>query len=160
TNQDATFTNVVTQLGELQAQRASYAPQDFCRLFWKTLRPLYVVDPTDADRLGWAPCDLPNEMAFMKQFTEHVMPSLERLQLTEADFARVQAPVLIVHGRLDRSSPYGAGRDWAMRLPYAQLVTVDRAAHVPWIEEPALTLRAIETFLDGAWPETAERITS
>jgi hypothetical protein len=39
-------------------------------------------------------------------------------------------------------------------------VTVDRAAHVPWIEEPALVFGAIETFLDGRWPEMAERVTA
>jgi pimeloyl-ACP methyl ester carboxylesterase len=68
--------------------------------------------------------------------------------------------VLVIHGRKDRSAAYGGGRDWALRLPHARLVTVDRAAHVPWIEEPALVFDAIETFLDGRWPEMAENVTA
>jgi proline iminopeptidase len=147
-NEDVTFTAVLARLGELQQQRQSLDAVAFCRKFWATLRPLYVVDPADADRLGWEPCDLPNEMNFMKPFTEHVLPSLQRLQLTEADFARVQAPVLVLHGRKDRSAPYGGGRDWAISLPNARLVTIDNAAHVPWIEAPDAVFEAIDTFLE------------
>lgn len=146
-NEDATFTTVLARLGELQQQRQSLDPVEFCRKFWSTLRPLYVVDPADADRLGWEPCDFPNEINFMKPFTEQILPSMQRLHLTEADFARVQAPVLVIHGRKDRSGPYGGGRDWAISLPNARLVTIDNAAHVPWIEAPDVVFEAIDTFL-------------
>jgi proline iminopeptidase len=157
-NADDTLATVLARLGELQEQRQLLNAVEFCRKFWATLRPLYVLDPADADRLGWEPCGLPNEMSFMKPWTEHVLPSIERLQLTPDDFATVRAPVLTIHGLKDRSSAYGGGRDWALRLPDARLVTVERAAHVPWIEEPALVFDAIETFLDGDWPRTAEKV--
>ena len=96
----------------------------------------------------------------MKQWTEHVLPSIQRLNLTDDDFARASAPVLGIHGRKDRSSSYGGGRDWIRRLPNARLVTVDNAAHVPWIESPDTVFGAIETFLDGAWPGAAEDVES
>jgi pimeloyl-ACP methyl ester carboxylesterase len=147
-NEDATFTTVLAQLGELQQQRESLNAVEFCRKFWSTLRPLYVLDAADANRLGWEPCDLPNEMNFMKAFTEHILPSMQRLQLTEDELARVQAPVLVVHGRKDRSAPYGGGRDWAISLPNARLVTINNAAHVPWIEAPDVVFEAIDTFLE------------
>jgi proline iminopeptidase len=159
TNSDATFTNVLRRLGELQNERASLDAIEHCRRFWSALRPLYVLDPADADRLGWEPCDLPNELAFMKPWNEFVLPSIQQLRLTPEDFAATGAPVLVIHGRHDRSSPYGGGRDWALRLPNARLITVDRAAHVPWIEEPELVFGAIETFLDGMWPDSAEKVT-
>jgi proline iminopeptidase len=157
-NEDATFTEVLTALAELQKRRASLAAEAFCKEFWAILRPLYVVDRKDADRLGWEPCDLPNEMSFMKQFTEHVLPSMARLQMTADDIAKIRAPVLGIHGRRDRSSPYGAGRDWACRLPNARLLTVDDAAHVPWVEEPEMVFSAIETFLGGQWPDGVEKV--
>jgi proline iminopeptidase len=160
TNADATLANVLARLGELQKERPSHDPVTFCRKFWSTLRPLYVLDPADADRLGWEPCDLPNEAAFMKSWNEHVLPSIQDLRLMAEDFAKLQAAVLVIHGRYDRSSAYGGGRDWALRLPHARLVTVDRAAHVPWIEEPNLVFSAIDTFLDGGWPEIAENVTA
>jgi pimeloyl-ACP methyl ester carboxylesterase len=159
-NEDATFTKVLARLNELQQERQSLDPVAFCRKFWSTLRPLYVVDPADADRLGWEPCDLPNEVAFMKPFTEHILPSIQRLHLTENDFARVHAPVLVVHGRKDRSAAYGGGRDWAIKLPDARLVTLDHAAHVPWIEAPNVVFEAIDMFLNRRWPATAETLTA
>jgi pimeloyl-ACP methyl ester carboxylesterase len=45
--------------------------------------------------------------------------------------------------------------DWARTLPNARLVLVEDAGHMPWIEAPRRVLDSIETFLDGAWPETA-----
>jgi pimeloyl-ACP methyl ester carboxylesterase len=160
TNADATLGEALAGLGELQKERASRDPQEFCRKFWAILRPLYVADPADAARLKWEPCDLPNEMNFPRQWNEHVMPTIQSLNLSAGEIARARAPVLAIHGRKDRSAAYGGGRDWALRLPNARLVTVDNAAHVPWIEDPERVLRAIETFLDGAWPDTAEKVES
>ncbi|HEV3139475.1 MAG TPA: alpha/beta hydrolase, partial [Vicinamibacterales bacterium] len=160
TNADATLRDVLARLGDLQKERQSMEPLAFCRKFWSILRVLYVANAEDADRLGWEPCHLPNEAQFMKQFNEHVLPSIQQLNLTDADFAKATTPILAIHGRRDRSSSYGGGREWAMRLPNARLVTVDNAAHVPWIEDPDKVFGALDTFLSGAWPDTAERVES
>ncbi|HEY7284743.1 MAG TPA: hypothetical protein VH497_04815, partial [Vicinamibacterales bacterium] len=53
-------------------------------------------------------------------------------------------------------SPYGGGLDWAASLGNARLLTVENAAHAPWIEAPDLVFGAIRTFLDGSWPTSAE----
>jgi len=45
-------------------------------------------------------------------------------------------------------------------LPNARLVTVENAAHVPWIEAPERVFGSIERFLDGAWPESGEDVKS
>jgi pimeloyl-ACP methyl ester carboxylesterase len=63
---------------------------------------------------------------------------------------------LTIHGRNDRNAPYGSGREWAFYLANARLVTVENAAHLPWIERPEILSAAITTFLDGKWPKTAE----
>lgn len=160
TNVDATLGDVMVRLGELQKERQSHDPQEFCRKFWAILRELYVADPADAGRLKWEPCDLPNELNFLKQWNEHVMPTIQSLNLNADEIAKAKAPVLTINGRKDRSAAYGGGRDWALRLPDARLVTVDNAAHVPWIEDPAKVLGALETFLNGAWPDTAEKVES
>jgi proline iminopeptidase len=160
TNADATLGDVLARLGELQKERQAHDPQEFCRKFWSVLRVLYVVDPADADKIKWEPCDLPNEMNFLKQWHESVLPSIQNLNLTAEEISKARAPVLAIHGRKDRSSSYGGGRDWALRLPDARLVTVDNAAHVPWIEDPDRVFGAVETFLGGAWPETAEKVES
>ncbi len=35
-------------------------------------------------------------------------------------------------------------------LPHARLVTIENAAHAPWIEAPDVVFGAIESFLDAA----------
>ena len=78
-------------------------------------------------------------------------------KVTPEDFAKADIPVLTIHGTKDRSAPYGGGRDWAAMLPQGRLLTVHNAAHAPWIEAPTLVFDAIKLFLDGRWPEGAQR---
>jgi len=157
---DAKRAEVLGRVGQLIEQRLSGDPVEICKKFWAVLRELYVVDPANGHRSDWGRCDLPNELSFMKYWTEQIVPSLQSLNLSAADFARAQTSVLTIHGRKDRSAPYGGGREWALRLPNARLVTVDEAVHAPWIENPGKVFGAIGTFLNGAWPETAEKVES
>jgi pimeloyl-ACP methyl ester carboxylesterase len=159
TGADATLADVMTKLGELQKNPSGDAVER-CKKFWAALRPIYVTDPRDADKITWERCDLPNELNFMRYWMEYLHPSMRALKLTAADFARASCPVLIVHGRRDRSSPYGGAREWAMALPNARLVTIDNAAHAPWIEDEDRVFGAIERFLDGQWPNDAEQVLS
>ena len=150
TNADATLTAFLAKI----AQNPS------CKEFWALAQTLMVANPADAHKVHWSPCDYPNEANFMKPLTEHIFPSIRALHLSDEDLSKVQSPVLTIHGTMDRQSPYGGGREWALRLPDARLVTVENAAHVPWIEAPEIVFGAIETFLDGAWPEAAQTVTS
>jgi pimeloyl-ACP methyl ester carboxylesterase len=160
TGADATLRACLARLADLQEERGTIDPQEFCRKFWSILRVIYVVNPADAGRIRWERCDLPNELNLMKYWTTVTLPSIQRLNLTPEDIAAVKAPVLTVHGRKDRSAPYGGGREWALALPNARLLTVDEAAHVPWIEAPELVFGSIRTFLDGAWPDGAVQVKS
>jgi pimeloyl-ACP methyl ester carboxylesterase len=160
TNADQTLADIAEKLTDLQRERTSADPQDLCQRFWALLRVLYVADPADANKIRWDRCNLPNEWNFMKYWSSSILPSIYRLELKAEDFARLAMPVLILHGVKDRSTPYGGGREWAMALPDARLVTIENAAHAPWIENPGCVFEAIETFLDGAWPGTAEKVIS
>jgi proline iminopeptidase len=156
TGADATLRNVLAELAQLEKERASHDPTEFCRKVWSVLRVLYVADPADAHKITWGRCDVTNERAFMKYWTGTILPSIQRISLTEDDLARVTAPVLTIHGTRDRSAPYGGGRDWASILPNARLQTIEGAGHAPWIEDPAKVFGSIEAFLAGGWPESAE----
>jgi proline iminopeptidase len=155
---DAVLGDAMAKIGQMTKEPPSGDPEEACKRFWSVLRPIYVADPKDAGRIDWGRCHLVNERSFMQYWIAHIMPSIASLKLTAEDFAKATAPVLIVHGAKDRNAPYGAGRDWAIRLPDARLVTVENAAHAPWIEAPDLVFGSIRTFLDGAWPEAAERV--
>jgi proline iminopeptidase len=155
-NVDETLSRTLARLGELENERATLAPEQFCEKFWAVLRPIYVTDPANAHRITWSRCDLANERNFMPFWIRYVLPSLERLQPTPQDLAGITAPVLVIHGTKDRSGPYGGGVDWAASLPNARLLTVEGGCHCPWIEAPDLVFDAVETFLKGGWPEAAQ----
>ena len=146
---DDVLRDTFANLAELQKDRASYDPIQFCRKFWSILKAIYVADPKDADKIRWDRCDLPNERSFMKFWTDSLLPSIQALTLCAEDLAPVTAPVLTIHGTKDRSAPYGGGRDWAMLLPNARLVTFDSAGHAPWIEDRHALFFSLARFLDG-----------
>jgi pimeloyl-ACP methyl ester carboxylesterase len=157
-NSDNTLRDVMTRIESLQKERAGQDPIEFCRKFWSILGLIYVTDPSNSNRvIGWGRCDLPNERNLMKYWMGVIVPSLKGIDVTREAAAVVKAPVLTIHGTRDRSVAYGAGRDWATRLPDARLVTIENGGHAPWIEAPDLFFESIETFLHGAWPKAAER---
>jgi pimeloyl-ACP methyl ester carboxylesterase len=146
---------VLARLAQLQQNPGSADPEQRCLAFWSVLRELYVVEASDAERINWGRCDLPNERSFWRYWSEIVLPSIQKLTFTPKDLAQATQPVLIIHGERDRSSPYGGGRDWAMRLTNARLISIRDAAHAPWIESPEIVFGAIASFLGGLWPSTA-----
>lgn len=66
------------------------------------------------------------ELNFMRYWSESLLPSLEQLAVTEEELADVTMPVLVIHGTKDRSVAYGGGREWALRLTNARLLTVEK----------------------------------
>lgn len=155
---DEVLRDAYAKMGAMEKERASMSPEAFCRKFWDVLRPIYVADPAFADRVRWERCELPLETAFMAYFMRYLVPSMQNTTLTAEDYARAVAPVLAIHGKKDRSAAYGGGREWALLLPNARLLTIENAAHAPWIEAPDVVYPAIETFLAGAWPAGIEKV--
>ena len=155
---DDVLREVFASIGELQAASEPSDPVERCQRFWAQLRRIYVTDPADAYRADWGRCELENERTMMRYWMGQMMPSLRALSLTAEALAAVRTPTLVVHGTHDRSAPYGGAREWAMLLPEARLVTVTGGGHAPWIEAPELVVGSIATFLDGQWPDAAERV--
>ena len=161
TGVDDTLRAFFARMAELQNEWMSLDPEAFCRKFWTALSVIYVVNPEDAGKIDkWSRCHLANERNFLTQWTQHILPSVQRLNLAPEMLSQVTAPVLIVHGTKDRSAAYGGARDWAMALPNARLITVKDACHAPWVEAPEQVFAQIRTFLDGAWPESAQKVDS
>jgi pimeloyl-ACP methyl ester carboxylesterase len=134
-------------------------PKEFCeesRVFAVRL----VGDPAKAAGL-MDPCDMPNEWPVnLERHFEHHFAAVQRLDVPKESVARVRVPVLTIHGTWDRNAPYAAGREWALTLPNARLITVERAAHQITADAPEIVLPAIARFVSGRWPERAEKITS
>ena len=138
---------------------AESAPREFCEADAKVFRYVLVGNPAHASRIK-SNCDLPNEWPVNtdKHF-EHLFTSINALNIAAADLAKITMPVLVIHGTKDRNAPYGSGREWAMSLPDARLVTVEGAAHVSWADDPIAVFGSIREFLRGNWPLGAEKVT-
>ena len=156
-NNDGLAGQLFARLGQLYQARTTETDEEICRQAWAILGALYVADPKDAGRIHWGRCELANERGFMMYWTRRMMPSIQSLRLPD-EASKLTAPVLTIHGTKDRNAAYGAGRDWAAMLPDARLVTVEGAAHAPWIDAPQKVLGAMRTFLAGSWPEGAEKV--
>lgn len=61
----------------------------------------------------------------------------------------VQADVLIVVGEHDALTGMSVGERFADVLPRAEVATVARAGHFPWVDDPAQFRRVVENFLSG-----------
>ena len=76
------------------------------------MRVLYVADPANADKFNWSFGE-----NMMKHWNENIFPSIQSLNLSAEEVAKVNAPVLTIHGTRDRQAPYGGGREWVLMLP-------------------------------------------
>ena len=134
-------------------------PKEYCEQEWRVTRVRLVGDPARAVQIA-SPCDMANEwpVNVARHLNAHFVNSVQKLDVPVEGVKKVTAPVLTVHGARDRNAPYGAGREWALTLPNARLITVDGAAHQVWVDAPWV-VKAIETFLNGSWPEEAETVT-
>ncbi len=60
---------------------------------------------------------------------------------------KVKAPVLVIHGELDRVIPLAAARELVHRIPEWKLKVLEGVGHVPMMETPALFLRVVNDYL-------------
>lgn len=136
-------------------------PKDYCEKEWLAIREMFVGRRQDAHKVGKGYCEFPNEwpVNFQKHLKSH-FGSVQKLDITKEQVAKVTNLTLTIHGTKDRNAPYGSGREWAFTLPNARLITIEGAAHLPWIEAPDLVLGSIDAFLKGQWPAGAERVTA
>jgi pimeloyl-ACP methyl ester carboxylesterase len=122
---------------------------------------MLVGNPANVDKLGRGVCDMPNEWPVnLTRHFQYNFASVQQLNVSQADVAKVSIPVLTIHGTRDRNAPYGAGREWALMLPNARLLTIEGAAHQSFAEFPEIVFPAIRTFLSGSWPAKAEKVIS
>jgi pimeloyl-ACP methyl ester carboxylesterase len=60
---------------------------------------------------------------------------------------QVKAPVLVIHGELDRLIPLAAARELVRRLPAWELVVIEGVGHVPMMETPDLFMSVFNQWM-------------
>ena len=77
---------------------------------------------------------------------------LSRLEETgelRSKVSRIRAPTLVLDGEGD-PRPRWARAHVAQLIPNSRHVTIARAGHEPWVEQPEATAKALRDFLMGA----------
>lgn len=130
-------------------------PEGYCREAWRIMAAGMMAQPKAFDLTKADFCKLKNEMP------ESVSFHLSQINESRGNWdwrpmlGQMTAPVLIIHGDKD-PIPMASAEEWAAHLPEARLLAIHRAGHFPWLEQPDIFYPAVETFLDGAWPKSAE----
>lgn len=73
-----------------------------------------------------------------------------KLQPPEASLRRIIAPTLILWGEQDRMIPLNNAYDFLREIPKAELVQLPSLGHVPFEENPNLSIVPVQKFLDQA----------
>ena len=141
------------------AGMAEKSPREFCEAQEKVFQYLLVGKGAHASRTHLH-CELETEWPVnVDRHFKTLFESIQALNITKDQLKTITVPVLTIHGTKDRNAPYGGGREWAMSLPNARLVTVEGAAHQAWADDPVTVFASIREFLRGNWPLTAEKVT-
>jgi pimeloyl-ACP methyl ester carboxylesterase len=135
-------------------------PKEFCEATWAVNRYDVVGNPANVGKLGKGPCEMPNEWpSNLGRHFQYHFTSVQSLNNSWEKAAKITQPVLTIHGTKDRNAPYGGGREWALKLPNARLLTIRDGAHRSFAEYPEIVLPAIKVFFGGQWPKGTERVT-
>lgn len=138
-----------------QLQKEGYPqknPEEYSVKFWNNFERWWLVsDSTFFKNMGkhWGNhVRLRNEQS--DRLTRHLQyhfKSAKEADISSDEVKKIRNPVLTIHGRKDRNAPYGGGKQWAAELPNAIFISVNNAAHMPWIENPVLVFGSIDKFL-------------
>ena len=152
--------SLLERLNELEAGRAALDPVEFAREWRRIVTPTRMADPAAFDLLQADPSIWSNE------WPEHMMDALRRVDATHPvgfDYRpvapRISAPTLVVHGGADNTVTVGASEAWTRAIPDARLLVLPGVGHFPHVEAPSEFFGAVETFLDGGWPDDARAFT-
>jgi pimeloyl-ACP methyl ester carboxylesterase len=128
----------------------------YCEDFWRLNVRLFVGDTARSAAVNPTWCQLANESPVrIAMAAERVMSSLGPAIDFEARAAGIQAPTLVMHGRLDLvANPEGA-REWTRWINGARLLWLSNVGHLPTFEDAPTVIDAINEFLAGSWPPRA-----
>ncbi len=141
---------VQKSLTALATAKADMKDLEYCERWWGILKAQYVGDEFKARGVDAQICKYPNEMpdrqlAYLEKYIE---PSLEQLDYSRQDFAKIESPVLVIWGQKDRLYGKNTGKIWQSILSEASLTNLAEAGNMSWIEAPGEVAAAIKTFYE------------
>lgn len=128
-------------------------PEDYCRLRNVITDPTNFVDAELANQV-------PDTCVYENEWPKNLWPYFGALLPSFGDYDwrdelhDLKIPRLVIHGRED-GIPLSGAEAWVMGYPEARLLVLSPSGHFPYIEQKEAVLTAINTFLDGEWPQAA-----
>ena len=140
---------------EARERRGDFAgrPEEQCRALAAVTTPPLLANPASAARI-------PDVCIWANEHTEALGAYFNALFGSidgydwRSSLASVTIPRLVVFPLRD-NIPRAGVEEWVRGQPNARLLLVPDSGHFPAYEQPAITIAAIETFLDGSWPAEA-----
>ena len=106
---------------------------------------------------------VPDTCVYANEWRENLWPYFDALEQNYGEYdwrpslKQSRIPRLIIHGRED-AFPLAGAYAWTKGFPQARLKVLSPAGHFPFIEQPQGFFAAVETFLQGEWPEGSEAV--
>ena len=131
-------------------------PVEDCREYEAIGREMAVARGESGEWEGTT-CEMPPEaVRYYYRYTAQLSPK----SFGDWDFSEslreVEAPLLVIHGDLDPRAA-AAQRAWARAVPHGRALSIPGAGKAVSADRPRRFLEAVETFLDGRWPDRARR---
>ena len=108
--------------------------------------------PIHARRIWGDVCDC-NQQNLLNPFLFYPLLSMGKWDIT-AQLSSVKARTLIIGGDKDET-PVGVWEEWKNSLPNSQLLIINGAGHLPYVDNPAVFFTAAEQFLQNKWPDNS-----
>jgi pimeloyl-ACP methyl ester carboxylesterase len=128
-------------------------PAGLCRAQAAVQGPPLFADPAHAPATPDV-CRYPNEYpGRLGPYFGALFKSLDGFDWRDS-LSAVTIPRLVIHGARD-NTPLAGNWEWVAGQANARLLVVEGAGHWPHYEQRDVTLRAIDAFLSGGWPQDA-----
>lgn len=99
----------------------------------------------------------PEAVRYYYRYTARLAPRYYRGWDFTKGLEQVKAPLLVIYGKKD-SLMIPAQQAWADAVPNGRLLLVPGAGKAAFSGNPEFVFPAIDTFLNGEWPEKATRV--
>lgn len=128
-------------------------PEEQCRAERVLSIKAILADPAMIDRTPDV-CSSPNEQQpALGRYFGKLFESIIDLDVRDK-LASVTIPRLVIYPLQDNISKTGV-KEWVQGQSNARYLEIEKSGHMPLYEQPEKTLRAIDQFLRGEWPDGA-----
>jgi proline iminopeptidase len=150
----------ITRLNELDMQMKT-APDDkvpsLCSERAEIFSRVYLAHPERMKGSSWTMCAAsPAALRNSALVFKEVVGSLGDFDLRPI-LRQINVPVLVIEGE-KTNIPLDSTREWATAPPEARMLFIPDAGHACFVDQTHAVVRAIQSFMGGAWPLRATKV--